>query len=116
MKIQQKTKEGAEILEIHGEIDLYSSPELRDCFGGLAAKKKSSVVANLKDVSYIDSSGLATFIEAYQKLSAYDGQLYLCHLSDTVRGVFEIARLEDVLTILGTEEEALNAAKAPRAS
>ena len=94
MKINLKHKEGSEILEIHGEIDLYGSPNLREQFNGLVALKKPSVIANLKDVSYIDSSGLATFIEAYQRLSAYNGQLILCHLSETVRGVFEIARLE----------------------
>src|SRR5258706_13363796 len=107
MKINLKHKDGSEILEIHGEIDLYGSPNLREQFNSLVSLKKPSVIANLKSVSYIDSSGLATFIEAYQRLSTYNGQLIICHLSETVRGVFEIARLEDVLTIVASEEEAL---------
>jgi anti-sigma B factor antagonist len=107
MKINEKTKDGNVILEIQGEIDLYASPQLRERFGELAGKKQHKVVINLKNVTYIDSSGLATFIEAYQKLSAVNGKLALCHLSETVKGVFEIARLEDVLTIVDTEEEAL---------
>jgi anti-sigma B factor antagonist len=74
-------------------------------------QKRPAIVANLKNVSYIDSSGLATFIEAYQKLMAYDGKLVLCHLNDTVRGVFEIARLEDVLSIVPTETDALQQVK-----
>jgi len=116
MKINQRTKGGAETLEIQGEIDLHASPELRERFGSLVSQKAGCVVVNLKNVSYIDSSGLATFIEAYQKLSAANGRLILCHLSDTVRGVFEIARLEDVLTIVATEEDALKLVKEARAN
>ena len=116
MKINTRTKNGADILEIQGEIDLHVSPQLRDRFGEMASQKKMCVIVNLKGVSYIDSSGLATFIEAYQRLAPHNGQLILCHLSDTVRGVFEIARLEDVLTIVGTEDEALKLAKEARAN
>lgn len=111
MKVNQKAKEGIVVLEIQGEIDLYASPQLREQFNELAGEKKNAIVVNLKNVTYIDSSGLATFIEAYQKLTASNGRLILCHLTETVKGVFEIARLEDVLTIVKTEEEALKAAK-----
>jgi anti-sigma B factor antagonist len=111
MKINQKEKEGIVVLEIQGEIDLYASPQLRERFNELVGEKKSAIVINLKNVSYIDSSGLATFIEAFQRLSTVKGQLVLCQLTETVKGVFEIARLEDVLTIVKTEEDALRAAK-----
>jgi anti-anti-sigma factor len=116
MKINLRSKEGSEILDIQGDIDLYTSPQLRDRFQELAAQKKGTVIANLKNVSYIDSSGLATFIEAYQRLSQAKGRLILCHLNATVKSVFEIARLEDVLTLAATEEEALKLAKGARAS
>ena len=53
---------------IEGEIDLYASPQLREKFDEIAEGGVKAVVVNLDKVSYIDSSGLATFIEAYQKL------------------------------------------------
>jgi anti-sigma B factor antagonist len=112
MKISQREKGSVVILEIQGEIDLYVSPQLRERFSKLAVEKKSTIIVNLKNVTYIDSSGLATFIEAYQRLSMANERLILCHLSETVKGVFEIARLEDVLTIVGTEDEALKLAEA----
>ena len=111
MKGNQKTKDGIVFLEIQGEIDLYASPQLREHFTELAKGKQHKIIINLKNVTYIDSSGLATFIEAFQKLSAEDGKLVLCNLTETVKGVFEIARLEDVLTIVDTEEDALKVAQ-----
>ena len=115
MKINLRNHGGVDILEIQGEIDLYVSPQLRESFNGLVKQKKGLIVANLKSVSYIDSSGLATFIEAYQRLSTYGGRLVLCHLNETVRGVFEIARLDDVLTLVESEEDAVKLVNENRA-
>jgi len=111
MKVNQKNQDGFVVLEIQGEIDLYASPALREKFTDLIQDQHKSVIVNLAGVSYIDSSGLATFIEAFQQLSGSEGRLILCNLTETVKGVFEIARLEDVLTIVGTEAEAVQSVK-----
>jgi len=84
---------------------------LRELFSKLVEGGKHRILVNLKNVTYVDSSGLATFIEAYQRLSMVDGQLVLSNLTDTVKGVFEIARLEDVLSLVKTEEEGLGLIK-----
>jgi len=111
MKVSQTDQDGVAVLAIEGEIDLYASPQLREKFDEIAEGGVKAVVVNLDKVSYIDSSGLATFIEAYQKLNAKEGKLVLCNLKETVRSVFEIARLEDVLTLAGSEGEAVELAK-----
>ena len=111
MKVSQTDQDGVSVLVIEGEIDLYASPQLREKFDEMVEGGVKAIVVNLEKVSYIDSSGLATFIEAYQKLTAKEGKLILCHLTETVRSVFEIARLEDVLTLAGNESEALELAK-----
>jgi anti-sigma B factor antagonist len=111
MKVSQNNQDGVSVLVIEGEIDLYASPQLREKFDEVVEGDGKAVVVNLDKVSYIDSSGLATFIEAYQKLNAKEGKLVLCNLKETVRSVFEIARLEDVLTLAGSESEAIELAK-----
>ena len=58
-------------------------------------------------VSFVDSSGLATLIEALQKVQAYAGKLYLCNLSAKVLGVFQLANLDSIFQIRETREAAL---------
>ncbi|HWB60973.1 MAG TPA: STAS domain-containing protein, partial [Chthoniobacteraceae bacterium] len=65
------------VLSITGEIDLHESPHLKRAFEPLIKKKIPRVVVDFTQVSYIDSSGLAVFFEAAQRIKAYGGKLAL---------------------------------------
>ena len=65
------------------------------------------IVVDLKKVAFVDSSGLATLIEALQKVHAYAGKLVLCCLSPTVLGVFQLANLDNIFQIRATRADAL---------
>lgn len=106
MKISNRNERDVEILDLRGEVDLHSSPQLREQFNTLIAGGQHAIFVNMKEVSYIDSSGLATFIEALQKMNQTGGKLVLMHLNQTVRGVFEIARLDGIFNIVDSEEAA----------
>ncbi len=106
MKIQVTSEGDLHILELVGELDYHSSPELREKLNELASKQASKVLVDLKGVDYMDSSGIATFVEAFQKAKRYQGRLVLAELTDTVRGVFEIAKLESIFEISPTVIEA----------
>ena len=107
MEVTIRTKASVKIMDLKGEVDLYSSPKIRGEFGGLIKKKEKSVLINLKEVSYIDSSGLATFVEALQKMSKYGGKLKLTGLGQSIRNVFEVSRLDEVFSIMDNEAQAL---------
>lgn len=107
MKIQATCQGDIHVLELAGELDYHSSPELREKLNELAAKQAAKVLVNLKAVDYMDSSGIATFVEAFQKTKRYQGRLILAELTDTVRGVFEIAKLESIFEISPTVNEGL---------
>ncbi len=87
------------VLALEGEIDLHESPLIKETLQPLIDAKTPRIVADLTGVSYIDSSGLALFIEAMQRIQAYGGQFALCALQPTVRTIFEIARLDQVFRI-----------------
>ena len=108
MKINQKQKDGIHILELEGELDFHTSPNLRDRLHQFADKKIGKVLVNLKKINYIDSSGLATFVEAFQKIKRYDGKLVLAGLAPAVRSVFEIAKLDSVFSLAASEDEAIS--------
>ncbi|MDP3919502.1 MAG: STAS domain-containing protein [Candidatus Omnitrophota bacterium] len=107
MKIHQREKNGVNLLEVDGEIDFHSSPQLREQLHQLIDKEGCKLIINLKKVSYIDSSGLATFVEALQRVNRNQGSLIISDLTTPVRSVFEIAKLETIFTLLGSEDEAL---------
>jgi anti-sigma B factor antagonist len=65
----------------------------------LLAAKLPQIVVDLSQVSYIDSSGLALFIEAMQRVQAYGGTFVLCGLRESVSHIFNIARLDQVFRI-----------------
>ena len=107
MKISVKDKENIKILEVAGEIDFHSSGDLRNKFQEIIDKKCPKLLVNLQKVSYIDSSGLATFVEALQRMNRAGGKLVLAGLEPAVRGVFEIAKLDSIFALSDSEEKGL---------
>jgi anti-sigma B factor antagonist len=97
------------LLSISGEIDLHESPHLKHAFDRLIRKKTPQVVVDFTDVSYIDSSGLAVVVEAMHRVTAYGGKFALYGLSDSVRSIFELARLDQIFSIFPDKKSALAA-------
>lgn len=98
------------VLALEGEIDLHESPQIKERMQPLLAAKHPQIVVDLGEVSYIDSSGLALFIETMQRVQAYGGKFGLCSLRPSVKSIFEIARLDQVFRIFPDRESALAAA------
>ena len=87
------------VIAPEGEIDLNSSNLVKHQLEPVIADKRPKVVLDLSGVSYIDSSGLAVFIEAMQRVQAYGGAFVLCGLRESVSHIFNIARLDQVFQI-----------------
>lgn len=83
-----------------GEIDLARSPSLRNHLAEILAGKPARLIIDLAQVPYMDSSGVATLVEALQQSRAKSCTLVLASMQDRVRSVFEIARLDTVFTIV----------------
>ena len=95
------------VVRPQGEIDLGRSPDLRKQMGAFIASSPKRLVVDLSAVSYMDSSGVATLVEALQQCRAASISLTLSAMQDRVRSIFEIARLDMVFTITNTTEEAM---------
>ncbi|MCM8774874.1 MAG: STAS domain-containing protein [Candidatus Omnitrophica bacterium] len=108
MKISLRRKNEVHIFDLDGEVDFHTSPELRAQLLKAIEQQSSRILINLKKVSYIDSSGLATFVEALQKSKRANSRIVLAQLESAVRSVFEIARLDGVFSLADSEDEALD--------
>jgi len=101
-------KDRPNVLPLEGEIDLHVSPTVTASLNAMIEKKPKRLVVDLSHVTYIDSAGLAAFIEAMQKVEAYDGKFALAGLQETVRSIFEISRLDQVFQIFPDVDTAMS--------
>jgi anti-sigma B factor antagonist len=109
IEVKQEQHGGTMVLTPLGEIDLSRAPALRTHLSQAISDKPVRLVIDLKEVPYMDSSGVATFVEAMQLARRNESKLVLCGLQDRVRSIFEIARLDMVFTIVDDCDEAMNA-------
>lgn len=107
LEVTAQKKGPATIVSIKGDVDLYSSPQLRKTVIALTEKKTPAILIDLTQVTYMDSSGVATLVEGLQQTGKYQGQFKLYGLVAAVREVFELSRLNKVFEIYGDEESAL---------
>lgn len=104
MEVKLSEKEGICIYQVHGEINITTSPELKKAFEKERPKK---VIVDLMSVSYIDSSGLATLVEMLKKTRSQSGSFALANMSDKVKSLFEITKLDKLFSIFPSQDEAV---------
>ena len=102
MQIEKSSENGVTTLKVSGEVDLHASPELRSELQSCVSEKTPVLLVDFSAVEYIDSSGLATFIEYLRDASAYDGKIALFGMKQKVRTIFDLVRLNELFTIADT--------------
>lgn len=94
------------VFPLEGEIDLHISPAVAISLHEIIAKKPARLLVDLSRVNYMDSSGLAVLIDAMQKVQKYGGTFGVVGMQESVRSIFEIARLDQVFRIFPSVEAA----------
>lgn len=107
MKLQIRNADNVKIIDCSGEVDLYSSTQLRDALLSEMRSGAPSVLINMTDVSYIDSSGIATLVEGLQLSRQTKTRFGLFGLRPNARSVLQLARLDKVFVTFENEQEAL---------
>jgi len=108
VQISTRQSGKATIVDVSGDIDLYNSPEVRKVLlAALREERAPRVIVNLREVRYIDSSGVASLVEGLKVSRELGSRLVLLGLSQAVRDVLEPSRLNKVVEVCDTEEQAL---------
>ena len=94
------------IVELSGDVDLDSSPKVRSVLLESVGNKRG-VLVDMSAVSYIDSSGIASLVEAYQSARRGGTTFALVAVSDAAMRVLQLARLDQVFSIHASLTEAL---------
>ncbi|HVV97188.1 MAG TPA: STAS domain-containing protein [Rhodanobacteraceae bacterium] len=97
--IESENLDGIVLIRLSGEVDLSWSQQVRQAV--LAALESSPAVGvELSEVSYIDSSGIAALVEGFQSARARGSRFALVAVSDAVRAVLQLSRLDRVFLIV----------------
>ncbi|GAA0714491.1 STAS domain-containing protein [Dokdonella soli] len=107
--VSSEARDGYVLVRLSGEVDLsWSQAVRRAVLDALAGD--SPVGVDLSAVSYIDSSGIAALVEGFQRARTRGSRFVLVAVSDAVRAVLELARLDRVFLLVATSDAILIAA------
>lgn len=95
------------IVEVVGDIDLPRSSVFQEELMVLIEKKPGRIIVDLSGVPYMDSSGLASLVKLLSRSRKKGIPVSLAGLTERVRSLFEITRLEKVFEMHATIAEAL---------
>lgn len=107
MKITEEKLNDILICKTEGEININTSPELRKAFDEYIQRGIKKVLFDFSQISYIDSSGLATLIELLQRLNKSGGKLNICNVSEKIKNIFEVTKLHKLFKIYEDRQDAL---------
>ncbi|MDQ0163485.1 anti-sigma factor antagonist [Bacillus alveayuensis] len=86
-------------VELSGEIDAYTAPKLRETLMPMAEKDNAYIKISLKEVEYMDSTGLGVFVGLLKAIRKHNGHLKLTDLSPRLERLFNITGLSDIMEI-----------------
>lgn len=96
------------IVEVVGEIDISTAPELRSGLAELVGKGRREIVVDLSGLEFIDSSGLGVLVGGLKRARADGGSLDLVITRESIAKLFRIMGLVKVFEIYGSLEDALS--------
>jgi anti-anti-sigma factor len=106
--------DGIRVVAVRGELDLSTAPELEGPLNDAIAAGDASVLVDLSECEFIDSTGIALIVRAWQQLDRGAngdgaGRVVICSYNDQVRRVLEITGIELSIPIHSSRDEALAA-------
>jgi anti-sigma B factor antagonist len=97
------------VVAVSGEVDVYSAPALKEKLTELLKSGAKSLVVDLSDVAFLDSTGLGALVEARAATSEAGGTLPIVCGQERILKRFTITGLDGVFDIYPTVDEALAA-------
>ncbi len=97
---------GGTVVEISGRLDASTVTDAKAQLQKLIADGNSNLVFNLKDLDFIDSSGLGVLVGCLRRCVALGGDLCLAEVPERIRSVLELTRLTRVFELAASESEA----------
>ncbi len=114
LRLEYRLDSGVALVTVTGEIDISTSALLREyLLRVITDEPHRSLVVNLAEVSFIDSTGTGVLVGVWHRVRATNVSLALAAPSRQARGILDITGLAKVLPVYDTEAEAVQACRPP---
>ena len=90
LKLGHHAQDGIEVIDVQGEIDIYTAPRLRELLINLVSKGSYQLVVNLDKVGFLDSTGLGVLVGGLRRVRAHDGSLDLVCTQQPILKILKI--------------------------
>jgi anti-sigma B factor antagonist len=97
------------VLQITGEVDVSTAPQVRDQVVRLIADGVVRLIADLRDVTFLDSAGLGALVGSLRRVRVHDGSLTIATSTSRLLRLFELTGLASAFTVYPTVWEAVDA-------
>lgn len=111
LTIDERPADGLTVITIDGDIDVFTSPRLRESLLELIDKGEVRLAVDLSAVEFLDSTGLGVLVGIYHRLRNRDGSMSLVGGNERVRRVFHVTQLDRIFLLHSTIDEAVQALK-----
>ncbi len=103
-KVHSEQKRGVFVILVEGELDMNTAAELERQLEAPLATSDSTLLIDLSRCEFIDSTGIALIVRAWQKL---DDRFSICGVGDQVKRVLDVTGLEATIPIHSSRDDAL---------
>ncbi|MCU0821142.1 MAG: STAS domain-containing protein [Spirochaetes bacterium] len=108
MKLKITKVRGIVIVYLAGRLDVQLSADIeKEIHKTIESEPDCHFLLNLKEISYLSSSGIRIFVSTMRILKEKNKKLKLCEMDNNAKKIFEIVELMDLFDIYETEEEAI---------
>lgn len=97
------------VVEVGGEIDVYTAPKLREQLVELVNDGSYHLVVDMERVDFLDSTGLGVLVGGLKRVRAHEGSLRLVCNQERILKIFRITGLTKVFPIHTSVDEAVAA-------
>jgi anti-sigma B factor antagonist len=109
LSLETRQENDRTVVEVGGEIDVYTAPKLRECISGLVDAGQRQIIVDLEQVEFMDSTGLGVLVGALKRVRTVDGNLDLVCTQERLLKIFRITGLSKVFPIHDSQSTALAA-------
>lgn len=106
LALTSRTDGDFEIIEVGGEIDVYTAPRLREAIVTAVEAGHTKLIIDVQRVDFLDSTGLGVLVGALKRVRAEGGSLDIVCTQERILKIFQITGLDKVFGLHGSIDEA----------
>jgi anti-sigma B factor antagonist len=99
LSLSTRAENGRTVVEVAGEIDVYTAPKLREQLAELVDSGRHDIVVDMQGVEFLDSTGLGVLVGGLKRVKQHEGSMNLVCTQERILKIFRITGLTKVFPI-----------------